>query len=227
MPRNARVVAAGLPYHITQRGTNREDVFFSMSGRNLYLQLLRENLKPSGIRVLAYCLMTNHVHLVVVPDREDSLSTLMGRVNGRYSQATNILRGRSGHLWQARFFSCPLAGSHLWVALRYVETNPCRAGIVHRPENYLHSSAAAHLLTGLDPTGVLDMDFWQRAGGADTWREMHGSEETEEQVLGLRRCTYAGRPYGEEDFLAEMEARFGRKWRRGPARIASKAATAA
>ena len=80
MPRNARVVAAGLPYHITQRGTNRQNVFFSVSDRKLYLQLLRENLDPSGVRVLAYCLMTNHVHLIVVPDREDSLALLMGRV---------------------------------------------------------------------------------------------------------------------------------------------------
>ena len=100
MPRNARVVAPGLPYHITQRGTNRERVFFTAGDRVLYLQLIRENMEQAGVQVLAYCLMTNHVHFVVVPEREDSLSVLFGRANGRYAQAVNIRKGRCGHLWQ-------------------------------------------------------------------------------------------------------------------------------
>lgn len=90
MPRNARVVAPGLPYHITQRGTNREPVFFNDQDRLLYLQRLRENLAYAQCRVLAYWLMTNHVHFVMVPGREDSLAMLFARVHGRYSQAFNI-----------------------------------------------------------------------------------------------------------------------------------------
>ena len=82
----------------------------------------------------------------------------MGRVNGRYAQALNIRRSRTGHLWQARFHSCPLSDSHLWLALRYVERNPVRARIVTHPEHYRYSSAAAHLADARDPTGVLDMD---------------------------------------------------------------------
>ena len=74
MPRNARVVAPGLPYHVTQRGTNRQRVFFTQADRSLYLRLIRENLEEAGVRILAYCLMTNHVHFVLVPDRDDSLS---------------------------------------------------------------------------------------------------------------------------------------------------------
>ena len=84
MPRNARVVTPGLPYHITQRGTNRERVFFTTGDKVLYLQLIRENMEQAGVQVLAYCLMTNHVHFVVVPEREDSLPVLFGRANGRY-----------------------------------------------------------------------------------------------------------------------------------------------
>ncbi|MEO5922729.1 MAG: transposase [Bryobacteraceae bacterium] len=214
MPRNARVVAAGLAYHITQRGTNRDKVFFSVADRSLYLRLLRENLDTCGVRVLAYCLMTNHVHLVVVPEREESLAMLMARVNGRYAQAVNIRRGRCGHLWQARFHSCPLSEQRLWVALRYVEANPCRARMVARPEDYRYSSASAHLMEGRDRSGVLDMEYWRRAGGAETWRELHGAAEMEEHVWQLRKCTYAGRPFGEETFVETLEARFGRKWRR-------------
>jgi putative transposase len=140
------VIAPGLPYHITQRGTNRERVFYTAGDRLLYLQLVRENQADDGVRVLAYCLMTNHVHFGAVPEREDSLALLFGRANGRYAQALNIRKGRSGHLWQARFHSCVLADTHLGIALLYVEDNPCRAGMVQTPAEYRWSSSAVHLL---------------------------------------------------------------------------------
>jgi putative transposase len=115
MPRNARVVAPETPYHVTQRGTNREPIFFTIGDRKLYLELVRQNQQEAGVRVLAFCLMTNHVHFLVVPEREDSLAVLFGRANGRYAQALNIRRGRCGHLWQARFHSCPMSPAHLEV----------------------------------------------------------------------------------------------------------------
>lgn len=214
MPRNARVIAPGLPYHITQRGTNRERVFFTTGDRSLYLRLIRENQDEAGVRILAYCLMTNHVHWVVVPEREDSLAVLFGRAHGRYSQATNIRRGRSGHLWQARYYSCVLEDSHLAIGLRYVEDNPCRAGIAATPGEYRWSSAAAHLLGTPDRSKLLDLGFWERAGGVSTWAAMHGDESNSEQIRTLRKCTYSGRPFGDEPFIAEMEERFQRKWRR-------------
>ncbi len=214
MPRNARVVAPGLPYHITQRGTNRQRVFLSVADRSLYLRLVRVNQAEAGVRILAYCLMTNHVHFVAVPERDDSLSVLFGRANGRYAQALNIRKGRSGHLWQARYHSCPLSDSHLEIALRYVEENPCRAGMVASPAEYRWSSAAAHLLGAPDRSGLLDVDFWERAGGAATWAEVLGSQSSTAQVLALRKCTYSGRPFGEESFVSAMEERFQRKWRR-------------
>jgi len=180
----------------------------------LYLQLIRENQQEAGVRVLAYCLMTNHVHFLVVPEREDSLAILFGRANGRYSQAINIVRGRSGHLWQARYHSCPMSPAHLEVGLRYVEANPCRAGMVVRPQEYQWSSAAAHLLGEKDRSGVLDLDFWKRAGGVAAWAELHGRAETVAEVQELRKCTYAGRPYGSDEFVRQMEERFQRKWLR-------------
>jgi putative transposase len=214
MPRNARCVEPGLPYHVTQRGTNRQRVFFCVSDFRMYLNLLRDHIEDAEVRVLAYCLMTNHVHLVVVPSRADSLAVLFRRVHGRYSQYLNTRRRRTGHLWQQRYFSCPLSESHLWYALRYVEQNPCRASITPRPEQYRWSSAAAHLGGTPDRIKLLDWEYWERSGGVETWREMHASADSAERVLLLRRCTYASRPFGEEDFVERLEERFGRRWRR-------------
>jgi putative transposase len=180
----------------------------------MYLSLLGAELADSGTRVLAYCLMTNHVHLVVTPERADSLAVLFRRVHGRYSQYLNTRRGRTGHLWQQRYFSCPLSESHHWMAVRYVEQNPCRAFMAGSPEQYRWSSAAAHLGIAKDRSGVLDLRYWEKAGGAETWRGMHGSTEGADQVTLLRRCTYSGRPFGEEAFLVQLEERFQRTWRR-------------
>ena len=226
MPRNARCVAGGLTYHVTQRGTDGQKVFFTQADRKMYLSLVKANLLDAGVDVLAYCLMTNHVHFVVTADRDDSLAVLFRRVHGRYAQFLNLRRGRSGHLWQSRFYSCPLAGSHLWMALRYVERNPCRAGIVSKPEEYRWSSAAAHLSGKRDEAGILDVGYWVRSGGIETWAEMHNTAEVESEVARLRACTYGGRPFGGEDFVEEMETRFQRVWRkveRGQSGVSCKA----
>ena len=170
--------------------------------------------------------MTNHIHFLVVPEREDSLAVLFGRANGRYSQALNIRRGRSGHLWQARYHSCPMSAAHLEVGLRYVERNPCRAGLVARPDEYRWSSAATHLLGEKDASGVLDVGFWQRAGGSAGWAELHRRVENTEEINEFRKCTYAGRPFGGEGFVREMEERFQRKWLRADQRKAELAKSA-
>lgn len=214
MPRNARCVLPGIPYHVTQRGTDRQKVFFLNSDREMYLHLLSRNLAGARVRVLAYALMTNHVHAVVVPERADSLEILFRRVHGRYAQYVNTRRGRSGHLWQGRFYSCPLDGAHLATALRYVEENPCRAGLVDRSEEYRWSSAAAHLDARPDDYHVIDLSYWERAGGAETWREMFAADIAEGQIEQLRQCTYGGRPFGGEDFVVRMEEEFRRSWRR-------------
>ena len=214
MPRNQRCVAPDQAYHLTQRGTNRQRVFFTDSDRSAYLRLMALNLSDAGVRLLGWCLMRNHVHLVAVPEREDSLAVLMRRVNGRYAQMVNARMARSGHLWQNRFYSCALSPSHLRRALVYVERNPVRAGVVGSPELYKWSSAAAHLGLVKDRYSLLDNEFWLDSGGAAGWVELLGSEESTSELRLLRRCTYAGRPYGEEEYVALMEARFGREWRR-------------
>ena len=129
MPRMARVVIPGCPHHLTQRGNRREDVFFTAADRQRYLELLAEYAEKHGLAVQAYCLMTNHVHLVVVPRAEASLGAALKPVHMRYAQHVNWTQHIGGRLWQGRFFSCPLDEEHLWAAVRYVECNPVRAGM--------------------------------------------------------------------------------------------------
>lgn len=214
MPRKPRCVLPGVPYHITQRGTDGRMVFLADPDRTAYLRILALNREEARVRILAWCLMSNHIHLVAIPECEDSLEILMRRVHGRYAQMFNARAGRSGHLWQSRFFSCALDSRHLWRALAYVERNPVRAGLVERPEQYRWSSARAHLGLEQDCYGVLDLSFWREFGGREAWRDLLLSREEATVVHMLRRCTYSGKPFGEESFLADFEERFGRQWRR-------------
>ena len=212
MPRRNRCVLPGVAGHITQRGVNRRETFSSDEDRTTYLRLWRENLGDAGVSLLGWCLMTNHLHLVAVPAREDSLSVLLRRVHGRYAQYYNARWGRTGHLWQNRFFAGVLGPDHLWAALAYVERNPVRAGMVPRAADYRWSSAASHL-AGADESGMLDMEGWGCESPLDGDQLLDA--EGLESDAALRRCTYSGRPFGSETFVREMAERFGRHWTRG------------
>jgi putative transposase len=189
-------------------------VFFTEADRTAYLRLMAYNLADAGVRLLAWCLMSNHVHLVAVAEQEDSLSVLFRRLHGRYAQMTNARRLRTGHLWQNRFYSCPLSSSHLRYVLAYVERNPVRAGLAARPEDYQWSSAAAHLGLAKDRYSLLDQDFWQLQGGPAGWAELLATPEEAIQSRLLRRCTFAGRPFGGDEYVALFEQHFGRVWRK-------------
>jgi putative transposase len=198
---------------VTQRGVDRRETFSSDADRETYLGLLRQNLADAGVGVLAWCLMTNHVHLIAMPEREDSLSVLLRRVHGRYAQYYNARWARSGHLWQNRYFACSLGPGHLWAALAYVEMNPVRAGLVMRAGDYRWSSAAAHLGLG-DAGGLVDLEWWRREYDGVDWAESLGGQDLERSAE-LRRCTYAGRPFGDDGFVKAVSEQFGRHWVRG------------
>ena len=134
------MVAVGLPHHITQRGNARQDVFTTDSIRHAYLKLLSEHAAGNGLRLLAYCLMTNHVHVVAVPTNASSMANTLRHAHGRFSQAWNTLENRTGHVWQNRYYSCPVEEMEVGRVLAYVENNPVRAGIVGCAEN-LHGPA--------------------------------------------------------------------------------------
>jgi putative transposase len=206
MPRSARFVAPGVAHYITQRGTDRQAIFHSRADRLTYLRLLREQSAFGGLRLLAYCLMGNHIHLVAVPDQEATLAEVMQRVHGRYAQYLNARRGRCGHLWQNRFNSCALGPSHLWAALRYVELNPVRAGLVQAAREYEWSSAEAHC-SGQDRWRIADLQFWSAAGGAEAWRALLAEPGDEAQIEDLWWATYSGQPFGDEEFVNAMRTR--------------------
>ena len=211
MPRRSRCVLDGVPHHVTQRGVDRCAVFVTDFDRQTYLRLLGENLNQAQVRLLGWCLMTNHVHLIVLPEAADSLAVLLRRVHGRYAQYFNVRSGRSGHLWQNRYFACPLGPGHAARALAYVDRNPVRARLVEAATDYPWSSALAHV-HGADSAGLLDWD-WQRVSeiGPDWAAYLQQIEPDSE----LEKCTYAGRPFGDPSFVASAGERFGRHWTRG------------
>jgi putative transposase len=112
MPRRGRCVLTEVPVHITERGVDRCETFSTDDDRQTYLRLLRDNLSEAGVKLLGWCVMTNHVHLIAVPGRENSLGFYSGGYIGRYAQYDNVRRGRTGHLWQNRFFACSLGAGH-------------------------------------------------------------------------------------------------------------------
>ena len=214
MPRMARVVIAGAPHHVTQRGNRREDVFFCDDDRQKYLQLLLEYSAKHELQTLAYCLMTNHVHLVCVPAREDTLSLVLKPLDMRYAQHVNWAQGISGRLWQGRFYSCVLDDEHVWAAIRYVERNPVRARMVRKAENYAWSSASAHCGLRSDP--VLSPLPKGRPAEPSGWSAWLAEGDDEKMLATLRLHTRTGRPAGGKRFVAELESRMGRKLRPGP-----------
>ncbi len=156
------------------------------------------------MRVLAYCLMSNHVHWVVVPPSAEALSRAFGFLHGRYAQHMNTALCRSGHFWQNRFFSCALDAAHTWAAMRYVERNPLRAGLVPKAEHWDWSSTAARF--GLAGSPIkLDLTTWCQHFTPEEWRVMLATDSLTEAEDRLRANTYTGRPAGEQVFVQQAE----------------------
>jgi putative transposase len=209
MPRERRLVLPGRPHHITQRGNNRRDVFFADSDRELYMSLLKEYTAEYQVKILGYCLMTNHVHLIAVPAAPSGLAKALGRTHNDYARWLHIRRRESGHLWQNRFFSCPLDDAYTWAVLAYVERNPVRAGIVAQCEDWPWSSARQHL--GASSCEWLELEVWSQSWTPALWRVAlsEGLAEADTHAR-LHEATRTGRPLGEDEFVERCE-RQGRK----------------
>jgi len=215
LSRIARVVIPGIPHHVVQRGNRRQQVFFSDEDRIYYLRLLKKYGNQAGLTFWAYCLMPNHIHLIAVPKTSDSLSEAMAAAHWRYACAINLREDWGGCLWQGRYFSCPLDPPHLIAAIRYIERNPVRAGIVLRPHDYSWSSANAHIRKTPDPL-IVESELTKEIGD---WASFINQEEPEEIVKRLRKHLGSGRPLGNEDFIEKLERLTGRalkKRRTGP-----------
>ena len=214
MARLARIVIPGIAHHVTQRGNGRARTFFSNEDYALYRDLLAEQCRRAGVEIWAWCLMPNHVHLVLVPSDTDGLRRVLAAVHRRYAGVVHARRRRTGHFWQGRFGAVAMDEDHLAAALRYVSLNPVRARLVARAQDWRWSSTRAHLtgkddgITARAPIRERFPDFADLIAAADA-----------EAFARLRAAESIGRPLGDDRFLAKLERATKRRLKprkRGP-----------
>jgi len=215
MARLARLVVPDVPHHVTQRGNRRQPVFFGDEDYAAYRELVSEACAERGVRCLAWCLMPDHVHLILTPPVADGLRAALSEAHRRYSRRINFAHGWTGYLWQGRFASYPMDEAHLLAAVRYVELNPVRAKLAARAEDWRWSSARAHV-TG-KPDGLTDLSAL--AGVHRNWRAMlrNGLEAGDlppDEEAAIESHIRTGRPRGSEAFIGALEALTGRSLKR-------------
>ncbi len=212
MARLARVVVPGAPHHVTQRGNRRMQTFFNDDDYRDYLSLMVQWCSRYEVAIWAYCLMPNHAHLILVPSDEPGLCRAVGEAHRRYTRRVNFREGWRGHLWQGRFASYVMDEPHLLAAARYIERNPLRARLVERAEDWPWSSAAAHAAGRGDAVAAGRWLTDLTVGWVCSWSEYLRDEEQDEQELAaaMHRCESTGRPLGDKQFLARLEAALGR-----------------
>ena len=213
MARLARIVIPHIPYHVTQRGNRRERTFFEDADYKRYRTTIGDAAKRAGSEIWAYCLMPNHVHLILVPADEDGLRRTFADGHRRYTGIINARNQWTGHLWQGRFGAVAMDEAHLMAAARYVSLNPVRAGLVRRPEDWPWSSVRAHL-ERKDDVLVMVTPLLERYGDFKALLD-RPSEIDDAGWAALRKSESTGRPVGSERWLAELEQRTGRRLRPG------------
>jgi len=211
MARLARVVVPGLPHHVTQRGNGGARTFFTDADYALYRDLLAEHCRAAKVEVWAWCLMPNHVHLILMPSDADGLRRALAAVHRRYAGIIHARRKRTGHFWQGRFGAVVMDEAHLAAALRYVSLNPVRARLVERARDWRWSSARAHLSGKTDGITALAQIRERFPRFADLL-----DDEPEADLFDrLRAAESIGRPLGDERFLARVERLTRRRLRPG------------
>jgi len=225
MPRQARIVVPDYPHHIIQRGHNRTPVFVEPKDYRYYLDTLAEWKNELKCKVYGFCLMTNHVHLIVDPgESAGNLALLMKRVAGRYTRSVNRVENRSGTVWNGRYKSSPIDTDRFLMACnRYIELNPVRAGIVPAPQDYDWSSynhkTGRSLLTWLDEDPCYASLGAERRERESSYRSWVNSGVSEEEMDLIRNAVQRGQLCGGRRFRDEIEHRIGRRvGSRGPGR---------
>ena len=230
MPRVTRVVLPHYPHHVVQRGHNRQVVFAASGDYQRYVDTLREFKELYDVAVHAFCLMTNHVHLLLSPHDTAGIGKLMKRLAGRQTRHHNRLEGRSGTLWEGRFKSSPVErDDYLLACCRYIELNPVRAGIVARPQDYAWSSCRYRF--GLGVATWLDYDpAYLGLGRNETERRdlyqgfLHSAIPNGEWRL-IREAVQRGQLTGADRFTDEVARILGRRMeRRGQGRPSTRKA---
>ena len=211
MARIARIIAAGIPHHVTQRGNRRMTTFFRDEDYQAYIKLLYEWCLKCSVEIWAYCLMPNHVHLIAVPATDDGLRLGIGEAHRRYSRMINFRENWRGHLWQGRFASFPMDETYLLAAALYVEMNPVRAQLAPDAVSWPWSSARAHLV-GKDDRLVKVAPLLEMAGD---WKRFLAGAAEEELLNDIRKHERTGRPLGSEGFIECLESALDRPLKRG------------
>jgi putative transposase len=212
MARLARIVVPGCPHHVTARGNRREPIFVEDGDQDIYLDMLAEQMRKAAVEVWAYCLMPNHVHLILCPGVEDGLARALGGAHRRWANFVNA-RGRwRGHLFDGRFASVAMDERHLLAAVRYVALNPVRARLVRRASDWAWSSVRAHL-AGEDDGLVRVRPVLDRV---ERFADLIESDAEDPAFAVLRAAEQTGRPLGAPDFVADLERRLGRPIARRP-----------
>jgi putative transposase len=209
MSRFARIVLSDVPVHVVHRGNRRSPVFLEDADRSSYLEHLMVACNKYQVDLWAYCLMTNHVHLLVVPRRRLALARTIRAAHQGHALRLNRRMEQTGHLWENRYYSTVLDERHLWAAVRYIERNPVRAGMVECAELYSWSSARAHCGGGPDPYLSGARPF---PGPVENWSEWLGREHEGdvEGMASLRQNSRTGWPSGSPDFIDRLATQLGR-----------------
>ena len=231
MPRKARIRHAGVPQHVIQRGNNRTACFFADADYRIYLDSLMEGSARYGCDIHAYVLMTNHVHLLVTPETEESLPRMMRYLGSRYVQYVNHVYRRSGTLWEGRYKSSLVdTEGYLLTCYRYIELNPVRAGMVGDASDYKWSSYRSHAL-GQGNELIQDHPCYLALGATDQSRQaayqaLFRHQMDEALLTEIRNSVNSGTALGSERFKDEIEAALSRSVRLGqPGRPRKKAAS--
>lgn len=210
MPRKARIVIPGHPHHIIQRGNRRQRVFFCDDDRLAYLDYLQSQAIPAGMEIWAYCLMDNHVHLVVVPKQENSLAIGLGSTQLKYTRRINFRQKWRGYLWEGRFKSYVLSEQHLYATIRYIERNPVRAMMIKKAQDYKWSSAKTHVSKTKD--ALLSDNFV--VSGISNWSLYLAEEDNASDMNIFRQHIRTGRPLGDDNYLEQLERITGKDLKR-------------
>jgi putative transposase len=219
MARRLRYILPGVAVHIIQRGVNRAACFRGDSDYLVYLSELRKLCAKYACTIHAYCLMTNHVHLLLTPDTAEACTLVMRDLGRRYVPYFNARHERTGTLWEGRFRSCIVeSASYVLACYRYIELNPVRARMVDRPAGYPWSSYAANSGALRDASISPHAEFEALASVGEkrhaAYRGLFDVEMDEPLLEAIRDATNAGYPLASHDFKARVIAPLG--WPTGP-----------
>jgi putative transposase len=210
LARIARIVVPGVPHHVTQRGNRQQPIFFREGDQGVYRRMLAAELDNEVVTAWAYCLMPNHVHLILEPSNAEGMARAVGQAHRRYTSFINQREGWTGHLFQGRFASVPMDEDHAWNAVVYVTLNPVRAGLCRRAADWPWSSVHAHL-SGEDDALAKVAPVLDRFGDfAARLREIETGKVAPIDFDALRRAETTGRPVGSAAFVKQLEALTGR-----------------